>query len=314
MKEALFEKKETKPFLKWAGGKGQLLDEIRVRLPAELKYGKIKTYVEPFVGGGAVFFHIAQRYESIEQFILNDVNEDLIHCYRMVQTRVEEIIEILQVYQKKYFSLSEEKRKEFYLKIRRDFNREKTQKFSEETAAKLIFLNRTCFNGLYRVNRKGLFNVPFGRYKNPAICQKDNLKAASGLLQRAELLCGDFEECCKFAGKGVFYYLDPPYRPISKTASFTSYAKDDFSEKDQIRLVSFCKQIHKKGAEFLLSNSDPQNENPHDHFFEDHYSDFVLERVKASRAINCKGDKRGRINEIIVMNYDPEGGEKNEIL
>ncbi|HOQ05779.1 MAG TPA: DNA adenine methylase [Anaerohalosphaeraceae bacterium] len=303
MKGALFATKEAKPFLKWAGGKGQLLDEIGTWLPAEMKYGKVKTYVEPFVGGGAVFFYIAQRYEGIEHFILNDVNEDLIQCYKMVQSRVNDLIKILKEYQKKYTSLSEEKRKDFYLQVRKEFNKEKTAGFSERTAAQLIFLNRTCFNGLYRVNRKGFFNVPFGRYKNPAICQEDNLKAASALLQKAVLLCGDFEECRRFTDKGVFYYLDPPYRPISRTAAFTSYAKDDFSEEDQIRLAFFCRQIHQKGAKFLLSNSDPKNENPHDHFFEDHYSDFSIERVKAARAINCKGDKRGQINEIIVTNY-----------
>jgi len=302
MRMVLFETKEVSPFLKWAGGKGQLLDEIGVRLPAELRYGKIRTYVEPFVGGGAVFFHIAQRYDGIERFVLNDVNEDLIHCYKIVQTCVEGLIEILKEYQKKYLGLSEEERKNFYLKIRKEFNKEKASGFSEKTAAQLILLNRTCFNGLYRVNRKGLFNVPFGRYKNPAICREENLRAVSSILKRAALLCGDFENCLKYIDQNTFVYLDPPYRPISKTASFTSYAKDDFSENDQIRLVEFCRQIHKRGAKFLLSNSDPKNENPQDHFFDDWYSDFVIERVKAARAINCKGNKRGQISEIIITN------------
>jgi DNA adenine methylase len=215
---------------------------------------------------------------------------------------VEGLIEILKEYQKKYIGLSEEERKNFYLKIRKEFNKEKALGFSEKTAAQLIFLNRTCFNGLYRVNRKGLFNVPFGRYKNPAICQEENLRAVSSILKRAALLCGDFENCLKYIDQNTFVYLDPPYRPISKTASFTSYAKDDFSENDQIRLVEFCRQIHKRGAKFLLSNSDPKNENPQDHFFDDWYSDFVIERVKATRAINCKGNKRGQISEIIITN------------
>jgi DNA adenine methylase len=290
--------------LKWAGGKGQLLEEIDARFPRELRYGRIKTYVEPFLGGGAVFFHIAQKYEAVGRFILNDANQDLIHCYQTVQTRVEELISALKEYQKKYTNLDEVKRKDFYLKVRKDFNANKTSGFSVETAAQLIFLNRTCFNGLYRVNRKGLFNVPFGRYKNPAICQEDNLRAASELLQKAVLLCGDFEKCLKYADEVTFFYLDPPYRPISRTAAFTSYAREDFSQEDQIRLADFCRRLHRKGARFLLSNSDPKNENPADRFFEDHYSKFTIERVKASRAINCKGDKRGHINEIIVRNYD----------
>jgi DNA adenine methylase len=303
MTNTLFEPKQAKPFLKWAGGKGQLIEEIDKRLPSEMKYGKIKTYVEPFIGGGAVFFHIAQRFEHIEHFYLNDANEDLFHCYRAVRDNVDDLIDILKKYQEKYAALSDAEQKEFFLEIRDQFNKEKFHGFTEKTAAKIIFLNRTCFNGLYRVNRKGLFNVPFGRYTNPLICQEKNLRMVSNLLQKATLLCGDFSACIEYIDKNSFVYFDPPYRPISKTASFTSYAKNSFSDKDQIRLAEFCRTIDKMGAKFLLSNSDPKNEDPNDYFFEDHYFDFTIERVKASRAINCKGDKRGQINELIITNY-----------
>ncbi|MFX0201370.1 MAG: DNA adenine methylase [Candidatus Hodarchaeota archaeon] len=296
----------AKPFLKWAGGKGQLLAEIEKRLPAELRESQIDTYVEPFVGGGAVFFHIAQKYQSIKNFYLLDINEDLINCYKAVKQDVESLIVELKLLQEKFLSLTGSKRKEFYLEIRADFNEEKLVGFVIKTAAKLIFLNKNCYNGLYRVNRKGEFNVPFGDYKNPKICDKENLKNVSRLLQRTEILCGDFTESDSFIDENTFVYFDPPYRPLSQTASFTSYSKDSFSEKDQIRLAEFCKQVDTKGAKFLLSNSDPKNENPKDHFFEDNYPQdkgFTIDTVKAIRAINCKASKRGQINELLITNY-----------
>lgn len=302
-KPILLDIKKTKPFLKWAGGKGQLISDIDQRLPDKLKKGKIKKYIEPFIGGGAVFFHVAQNYEGIEHFYLNDANKDLANSYLIIKNKVEELISALQKLQTSYLARSEVDRSIFYYEIRDKYNDRSNRKPSVQKTAHLLFLNRTCFNGLYRVNRKGEFNVPFGKYKNPAICNPTNLRRVSDLLQNAVITCGDFENCLKVIDKKSFVYFDPPYRPISKTASFTSYAQDDFSENDQIRLVEFCKKIHKKGGKFLLSNSDPKNEDPKDHFFEDHYSDFTIERVKASRAINCKGEKRGQINEIIARNY-----------
>ena len=302
----LTEVKKAKPFLKWAGGKGQLINAIEQRLPSEIKIGNIKTYVEPFVGGGAVFFQIAQKYESIEQFYLNDTNRDLTNCYLVVKENVEDLICILKEIQSTYLKKPDEERKDFYYKIRSEFNNERSEQICLQTTAKLLFLNKTCFNGLYRVNRKGRFNVPFGKYKNPKICDEDNLRRVSALLQCATILCGDFEDTQRFIDEATFVYLDPPYRPISKTASFTSYSIGDFNEQDQIRLVGFCRNIEAKGAKFLLSNSDPKNENPNDHFFEEHYEKkcgFKIERVKASRAINCKGDKRGQINELIITNH-----------
>jgi len=292
----------AKPFLKWAGGKTQLLNNIEARLPSQVRQGTIDKYVEPFVGGGAVFFYLVQRYH-FNHFYLLDINEDLIRCFQAVRDNVETLIRYLSQLKNEFHPLSQTERKKFFLEIRADFNEEKKRRFSTKTAAKLIFLNKTCFNGLYRVNRKGEFNVPFGKYKNPNICDKENLRFVSEILQSADIICGDFEDSIHFIDDNTFVYLDPPYRPISKTASFTSYSKDAFNQQDQNRLADFCKKIDQKDGKFLLSNSDPKNEDPDDHFFEDYYSKFHIERVKASRAINCKGNKRGQIKELIITNY-----------
>jgi len=306
MTVAMDEKVKAKPFLKWAGGKGQLIDEIDKRLPhEEMQQGKIDTYVEPFVGGGAVFFHIAQKYPSLRHFYLIDINQDLVNCYKAVRDDVESLINELGLLQRTFLALDQTQRKEFYYRIRKEFNTEKADAFRTETAAKLIFLNRTCFNGLYRVNRRGEFNVPFGDYKNPRICDQENLEAAARVLRRAKVLHGHFGESRRYINERTFIYFDPPYRPISRTASFTSYSKDVFSEEQQIELAQFCKEVNARGVKFLLSNSDPKNEDPTDDFFERHYSEpsFTIERVRASRAINCKGSRRGHINELIITNY-----------
>jgi DNA adenine methylase len=293
----------AKPFLKWAGGKNQLLDEIERRLPNELRTGEIDAYVEPFVGGGAVFFYIAQKYKSIKHFYLFDINGDLVGCYNAVKHNIESLIAELKSLQSKFFAFEESEQEQFYLDIRKRFNVEKLSGFGTKTAAKLIFLNKTCYNGLYRVNRKNEFNVPFGHYKNPTICDAENLLAASEVLQKTQILCGDFEDSYRYIDKKTFVYFDPPYRPLSPTASFTSYSKDNFTERDQIRLAEFCERVHRKGAKFLLSNSDPQNEGPGDRFFEDQYSCFTVDKVKATRAINCKASGRGEINELLITNY-----------
>jgi len=287
----------AKPFLKWAGGKTQLLDEIDKRLPEdEIRSGKIDTYIEPFVGGGAIFFYIAHEYPEIKHFYLFDINGDLVNCYNAIKTNVASLIDELRNLESNFLRRNTVARKHFYYFIRKEFN-------SDRSVAKLIFLNKTCFNGLYRVNRKGEFNVPFGDYNNPNICNEDNLRAASEVLQKADILCSDFEESEKYITESTFVYFDPPYRPLSVTASFTSYSKEDFSQDDQTRLSCFCKKIDPNGAKFLLSNSDPKNENPNDHFFEDHYKSFYIERVKAKRAINCKAYGRGHINELLITNY-----------
>jgi len=291
----------AKPFLKWAGGKTQLLGEIEQRLPNGLSTGEIDTYVEPFVGGGAVFFYIAQNYSKIQKFYLLDINHDLVRCYNEVKTNVDALIDELRSLETAFLR-KRSGRENFYYDIRDQFN-------SDRSTAKLIFLNKTCYNGLYRVNRNNEFNVPFGGYENPTICDEENLFAVFTILQNVEVITADFEESKRYINKNCFVYLDPPYRPISRTASFTSYAKDDFTEKDQIRLAEFCKHIDRKDAKFLLSNSDPKNENPNDHFFEQHYKGFTIERVKAARAINCKASGRGQIDELIITDY--RAGDRN---
>ncbi len=286
----------AKPFLKWAGGKGQLLAEIEHRLPQGIRTGEIDTYVEPFVGGVAVFFYMAQRYENIKHFYLFDINNDLVNCYKAIKNDVESLIEELKQLENKFLLLDKSERKEFYYQIRKEFN-------SDRHTAKLIFLNKTCYNGLYRVNRKDGFNVPSGDYKKPKICDAENLENVSQVLQKAEIICADFEKSDKYIDDKTFVYFDPPYRPLSPTASFTSYSKDNFYEGEQIRLAQFCKHIHNKESMFLLSNSDPKNENPQDRFFENQYGEFKIERVKANRAINCKASGRGQINELLITNY-----------
>jgi len=284
----------AKPFLKWAGGKGQLLAEINKRLPLQLQTGEIDTYFEPFVGGGAVFFHIAQKYPDIKRFFLFDINPDLVFCYNAIKDKVDQVIRELSSLQQEY-QKKRTKHKDFYYQIRTEFN-------SDRSPAKLIFLNKTCYNGLYRVNKAGLFNVPSGDYKNPTICNEDNLRSVSSVLQKAEIIFCDFEQCRDNITETTFVYLDPPYRPLSPSAGFTSYSKEDFRNDEQIRLAEFCKEINRRGAKFLLSNSDPKNEDPEDHFFEDKYEGFEIERVKATRAINCKASGRGQINELIITN------------
>jgi len=285
----------AKPFVKWAGGKGQLLAEIDRRLPAGVKTGEIDTYVEPFVGGGAVFFHIAQEYPEIKRHFLFDINQDLVNCFNEIKTNVDALIDELRSLEAAFLR-KRSGRKAFYYEIRDQFN-------TDRSPAKLIFLNKNCYNGLYRVNRKDEFNVPFGDYRNPTICNADNLLNVSGVLQKAEILCGDFTKSEQYINNHSFVYFDPPYRPLSPTASFTSYARQDFSEEDQIRLAKFCKRVNSKGAKFLLSNSDPKNEDSTDHFFEERYKAFNIETVKAARPINCRGSGRGAINELIIMNY-----------
>ncbi len=299
----------ARPFLKWAGGKTQLLDEFSKRLPEELKGKEITKYVEPFIGGGAVFFYLNRNF-SFDQCCICDVNQELILSYRVIQKSVKKLISDLEILETAYLSKNDKKREEFYYEIRDSFNKNLTEidfkKYNVawiERTAQIIFLNRTCYNGLFRVNRKGEFNVPFGKYKNPDILNEDNLKDVATLLKTTKILLGDFTQCGKFIDKHSFVYFDPPYRPLNQTSSFTSYSKNGFNESDQVRLVEFFKEIDAKGAKIMLSNSDPKNENPNDSFFDDLFSEYYINRVPAKRRINCNGSRRGNINELIITNY-----------
>jgi DNA adenine methylase len=299
----------AKPFLKWAGGKTQLLEQFVNYFPSELNEEKLYNYYEPFLGGGAVFFFIAQNY-SIKNAYLSDINEDLVLTFNVVQKNVNELIEELATLKNSYLKKDEVKREEYFYEIRKAFNEEKGKinfkKYSSiwiGHAAKMIFLNKTCFNGLFRLNRKGEFNVPFGRYKNPSILDEKNLISASRALQIAEVIKTDFEKIKSKIRDHFFIYFDPPYRPISNTSSFTSYSKFDFNDDDQKRLAHFFGELGINGNKLMLSNSDPKNENSDDDFFEKLYDGFNIKRVKANRMINCMGEKRGKINELLITNY-----------
>ncbi len=295
---------KIKPFVKWAGGKTQLIGQINKYLPVELTDGRIKTYIEPFVGGGALLIEILQKY-NIETAIAFDINGDLINCYCVIKNNVEELIIELDKKEKKYKSLEENKRKEYFYDIRREYNSYKLQngKNDIKRASEFIFLNKTCFNGLYRVNSKNEFNVPFNNAKNPTICDTVNLRNLSKLIQNVEFYCGDYKNAGTIADKETFIYFDPPYRPLNVTSAFTSYTKDDFTDKDQQNLGAFYKELSLKGTKLMLSNSNPKNINEEDNFFVDLYKGFNLNEVLANRNINSKANGRKAISELLITNY-----------
>lgn len=293
---------KAKPFIKWVGGKSQLIEQIDVQLPADFDRWKNITYIEPFVGGGAMLFYMLQQYPNIQHAVINDINSDLTTCYQTVRDNPEELIKSLQEIERTYLSLeTEDKRKEFFIMVRARYNEKNLDPI--ENTTKFFFLNRTCFNGLYRVNKKGLFNVPFGKYANPAICDPDTIRKDSILLQRVEILNGDFEKTFAYANGDTLFYFDPPYRPLSNTSSFNDYTKEPFNDDAQIRLKKFCDRVNNAGYKFMLSNSDCKKKNEDDNFFDILYSTYKIERVWASRSINSNPSKRGKLTEILVHNY-----------
>ncbi|MEE1025680.1 MAG: Dam family site-specific DNA-(adenine-N6)-methyltransferase [Acutalibacteraceae bacterium] len=297
------EEKTVKPFLKWAGGKGQLLSEIEKYYPFE--EGNITKYAEPFVGGGAVLFDILSKYDLDEVYI-SDINFELINTYRVVRDNVDSLIKLLYTMQSEFISLDTNNRKLYYMEKREHFNYLKVNENESnniEKAALMIFLNKTCFNGLYRVNKKGLFNVPMGAYKNPMICDENNLRAVSEKLQRVTIVCGDYRESADFIDENTFVYFDPPYRPITDTASFTAYTENLFNDEEQIELARFVDNMYRKGAKIIISNSDPKNSNTNDNFFENIYSSYKIKRVDATRMINCKSKARGKIKELLISTF-----------
>jgi len=289
--------KTVKPFIKWAGGKSQLLNVIRSKYPQ-----KIERYCEPFVGGGAVLLDILANFNPNEVFI-NDINSALINTYRQVQTNVESLIFQLEEMQTEFWAADSESRRTIYAQNRERFNSLINNKEdSVDKAALLIFLNKTCFNGLYRVNSKGLFNVPIGSYKKPPICDAENLRLISRLLENVQINCGDYSKCADFIDDNTFAYIDPPYRPLTATASFTSYSENEFCDKQQIELGKFVDEIAAKGAKIVVSNSDPKNSDESDSFFDDLYSSYTIMRISAKRMINSKATGRGNINELLICN------------
>ncbi len=289
-KEHMFEditkllEEKPKPFVKWVGGKRQLLKQFRDLglYPPENFDPITNTYFEPFVGGGAVFFDLLP-----ETAYLSDLNNELVVTYNVIKNDVENLIKSLKKHKLD---------KEYFLKMRAQ-NPEKLSDLN--TASRFIYLNRTCFNGMYRVNSKGGFNVPFGKYTNPLICDENNLRKASKALKNVEIRKQDYKEVLKKAKKGDFVYFDPPYYPVSKTASFTSYTSESFLDKEQIELRDTFVELHKRGCFVMLSNSDTP-------FINKIYSEpkgLRITKVQAGRAINSDASKRGKITEVLVTNY-----------
>jgi len=291
----------AKPFLKWAGGKTQLLKEIDKKISAFSKFDK---YAEPFVGGGAVLFHVLERYH-IKQAYISDINSNLVNSYLIIKKLPKELINLLEAIETAFLSKDTEGRREYYYNKRDLFNEIplNSTKNKLNKAALFIFLNKTCFNGLYRVNKKGEFNVPIGAYKNPLICDKENIYKVSNLLQNVEIICADYSESIHFIDKKTMVYFDPPYRPLNKTSSFTSYTSEAFDDKAQIKLADYIKKVHKMNAKIILSNSDPSNIDSKDYFFDKLYSPFNIKRVFAARMINCKQKARGKIKELLITNF-----------
>lgn len=297
------DEKLVKPFLKWAGGKGQLLKEIEPYYPFE--NGIITKYAEPFVGGGAVLFDILSKFD-LEEIYISDINAELINTYVIIREQMDDLIELLMEYQTEYIPLETENRRAYYIEKRARFNELKVngnELENIEKAALMIFLNKTCFNGLFRVNKKGLFNVPIGAYKNPIICDEKNLCAVSKKLQNVQIVCGDYRRSARFVDENTFVYFDPPYRPLTETANFTAYTENLFNDKEQIELAEFVDCMHRKGAKIVLSNSDPKNFNTEDDFFDRIYSRHKIKRVGATRMINCKSKARGKIKELLISNF-----------
>lgn len=293
---------KAKPFMKWVGGKGQLIPQLDAHLPADFKHWKHATYVEPFVGGGAMLFHMLQRYPHIQHAVINDINPDLVTCYRTVRDRPRALIIALNDMAQAYEALpSEPARRSFFLDVRKRYNANTLD--AVDNTAHFLFLNKTCFNGLYRVNKKGKFNVPFGAYVRPTICNVDTILRDSELLQRVEVLHGDFEATMAHVQGRAFFYFDPPYRPLSTTARFTHYASEAFNDQAQVRLKAFCDRIHTAGYLFMLSNADCKGANAEDDFFDRLYQDYRIQRVWASRSINVDPSKRGKLTELLVCNY-----------
>lgn len=300
---------KAKPFLKWAGGKGQLLSQLGKALPSDL-YNTSFTYIEPFVGGGAMLFYMLQHFPNINRVVINDINPNLTGAYQIIKDDPKSLVNLLKSIEKHFFSILDyEEQKIYYLEMRRRFNQESLT-LLEKTAI-LIFLNHTCFNGLYRENGKGHFNVPFGSYVNPTICNDELIYADSELLNQynVQILTGDYKQ----TGTEIttndlyFFYFDPPYRPLSNTSCFTTYVKERFGDNEQKELADFCRKLSKNNnVLWMLSNSDCSAKNPEDMFFEDIYAGFYFNRLSAVRSINANPSKRGKLTELLISNFSKQ--------
>jgi DNA adenine methylase len=285
---------KIKPFLKWAGGKTQLLPSIRDFFPSDIK--NTDTYIEPFVGGGAVLFHILNNYPCIKNVVINDINLRLINTYVILREKPLDLLSILERLQKQYWKLSPIEQRQFYLGKREYFNSGGAKR--TELAALFIFLNKTCFNGLYRVNKSGMFNVSFGQYHKPLICNRELILRLSKLLKKVTILNGDYAHTIANFRGNTFVYFDPPYRPVSQTSDFTTYSSEGFDEIQQKRLACFCRLLD-FDSKWMLSNSCPQD----DSFFNEHYNGYKIRQIEARRSIGANSASRGKIRELLITNY-----------
>ena len=298
---------KVRPFVKWAGGKNKLILQIEQYYPKELKENKIDVYIEPFVGGGAILIDILKKY-NIKKAYAFDINKNLINCYNIIKDKVESLVLELKKLEEEYLKLDDENRKEYYYDIRKKYNSINIENENEalEKTTYFIFLNKTCFNGLYRENRRGQFNVPIGKYKNPTIFDEENLIELSKLIKNVTFINGDYRESYKYIEENTFIYFDPPYRPINKTSSFTSYSKEDFNDENQKKLGEYFRKINDNNSnvKLMLSNSNPKNNNEKDDFCEQIYNGFKINEIKANRMIDSNKEKRGKISELLIINYE----------
>lgn len=296
------EKGNARPFVKWAGGKGQLVEVLKANLPDGIGT-TITKYAEPFVGGGALLFALLNEY-SFDEVYINDNNKELINAFTVIKSDCESLIHELEILQAEYEILDVDAQQTYYYKQREKFNKTILNEENALTKAALfIFLNKTCFNGLYRVNKAGKFNVPAGKYKNPLICDRENILQISQRLQNVVMRSCDYQDVENFADENTLVYFDPPYRPLNITSAFTSYTEDQFNDKNQIELANCYKRLSDNGVKVLLSNSDPHNVNFEDNFFDDLYAEFDIQRITAVRSINSKAEKRGNVTELLIKNY-----------
>ena len=292
-----------KPFLKWAGGKDRLFNQLRQYLPIELS--QVQNYYEPFLGSGAVFFNLVQNF-SFKNVILSDINEELILVYKVIQNNVGELMQMIDQYKHKYSRLSDIDKEKFYYEMRNSYNIQRFninhKKYSDTwipRAAQMIFLNKTCYNGLYRQNIRGEFNVPFGKNYNPTIYSPINMELIAQLFNNVEIKTTDFESILNAVEDNSFIYLDPPYRPITKTANFTDYYKSGFTEKDNKRLMNSLNILNKRKIKFMLNNSFPLNDN----YLAEYYSNYNVSVISANRIMSSIPDRRCKVSEIVVTNY-----------
>ncbi len=292
----------AKPFVKWAGGKGTLVKTLATHLPVDFCDKKNVTYIEPFVGGGALLFYMLTHFSNIRRVVINDVNADLILCYQLIKNNPQKLIEQLKKIENEYLQLKTMDEKSiYYYKMRNKYN--STIPKANERAACFIFLNKTCFNGLYRVNSSGKFNVPFGKHKKPNICDKILIMTDHKFLKKVDIYVGNYSEISKHLGKGYNYiYLDPPYRPLSGTAYFKEYSHNVFDDKEQEKLKMFCDKLTAKGCKIMLSNSNSMDEG--EPYFAKLYKDYYIDQIEAHRYINAHVGKRKKEIELLIMNYN----------